>query len=267
LNRIIAQMVSGCTTSLRFESELNASLAEIVGNLVPDDPFRYPIISLSPIRNPGIMKHENFTTKEIVTDLFDRNFILCDVGEPHVMRSNRLLASCILLRGTQNVVELPDGEPVGSTVGGPKTQAMQVKDALDAVGDLMNPRGGHRQPLKFLPWLASGGFKVGVVGNAPKIPKSWNYAESQRQGAALSNHTAVRTLFMEQYKKFIRLFYNKAYVWQFLEASGELDSFYEAKESFRQLLDAYQNLLGDSHKEELITDPQAKVIGQATIKD
>jgi tubulin alpha len=268
LNRIIAQMVSGCTTSLRFESELNASLKEIVGNLVPDKPYRYPIISLSPIRHPSIMHHENFSTREIVTDLFDRNSILCDVGDDNNLKNNRLLASCILLRGIEEPGKLPDGTSVAGSgaemLAGP--QPIQVKDALSSVEALINPSGGHRQPLRFLPWLQSGGFKVGVVGSPPRIPTSWNYAKSNRQGAALSNSTAVRTLFMEQYKKFLQLFYNKAYVWQFLEASGELDSFYEAKDSFRELLDEYQKLIKQSHTEELKTDPTCKVVGAAKLR-
>jgi hypothetical protein len=71
---------------------------------------------------------------------------------------------------------------------------------------------------------------------------------------------------MEQYKKFLQLFYNKAYVWQFLEASGELDSFYEAKDSFRELLDEYQKLLKQSHTEELKVDPTCKVVGAAKLR-
>jgi tubulin alpha len=267
LNRIIAQMVSGCTTSLRFESELNASLKEIVGNLIPDRPFRYPIISLSPIRHPSVMQHENFSTKEIVTDLFERTNILCDVGEgDHNLKNNRLLAACILLRGIEEPGKLPDGTSVAGSEAPGATMCIQVKDALQSVEQLINPTGGHRQPLRFLPWLQSGGFKVGVVGNPPRIPKGWNYAKSNRQGAALSNSTAVRTLFMEQYKKFLQLFYNKAYVWQFLEASGELDSFYEAKDSFRELLDEYQKLIKQSHTEELKTDPTCKVVGAAKLR-
>ena len=48
-------------------------------------------------------------------------------------------------------------------------------------------------------------------------------ALSDRQGACLGNTTAVRTMFMRQYKKFLMLFYHKAYVWKFLEANGELE--------------------------------------------
>jgi tubulin alpha len=266
LNRIIAQMVSGCTTSLRFESELNASLAEIVGNLVPDKPYRYPIISLSPIRDPSIMKHESFSTREIVTDLFDKNNVLCDVGDH--LKQNRLLATCILLRGTQDAgAVLPDGQSVtGGRMDEVKELPVQVKDALSAVDELIHPKGGHRQPLKFLPWLQSGGFKVGVVGSKPRIPDTWQLAKSNRQGACLQNSTAVRTLFVEQYKKFIRLFYNKSYVWQFLEASGELDSFYDAKDAFRDLIDEYQLLLNKAHGQEMVDDTSARMVGEAMVR-
>ena len=41
-----------------------------------------------------------------------------------------------------------------------KPQPMQVKEALQAVQELIQPTGGHRKPLRFLPWLQSGGFKV-----------------------------------------------------------------------------------------------------------
>ncbi len=81
LNRVIAQMVSAATTSLRFESQVNASLDEIVTNQVPEQKFRYSLLSLSPVRHPSRAKHESFSTKEIVNDLFEEKNILADIGE------------------------------------------------------------------------------------------------------------------------------------------------------------------------------------------
>lgn len=245
LNRIIAQMVSACTTSLRFESELNASLTEIRTNLVPDTTYRYPVISLAPIRHPARAKHESFSTKEIVTDLFEEPNILCDCG--HSLKMNRYLSAAVLLRGIDPNAVVEGGEE-GSQAGGSGSGApkgpppIQVNDASSAIDELMNPKGGHREKLKFLPWLESGGFKVGVVGVPPKIPEGF-MAQSDRQGALLANTTAVRSMFVRQYAKFLRLFYHKAYVWQFLEANGELDMFYEAQERVRDLINAYEALL------------------------
>lgn len=259
VNRIIAQMISSCTCSLRYESELNASLLEMVTNLVPVKTFRYPILSLSPVRKEGAGGHEGFTTKEIITDLFETRNILCDVGND--LKRNRYLAAVVLLRGSDGEAAheaVSDSASVGgasnaSLSGAKKPSAIQAVDAKWALASLMTPPGGHREPLLFLPWLESGGFKVGIVGKPPHIPGMRSgpitktnppfMAITKRQGAMLGNTTAVRQLFVRQYTKFLKLFYRKAYVWQFLEANGELDLFYEAREGVRDLIDEYESLL------------------------
>jgi len=263
LNCIIAQMVSACTTSLRYESQVNASLLEMVTNLVPESTFRYPILSLSPVRKADAGGHESFTTGEIVTDLFEARNILCDCGTH--LKANRYFAAVVLLRGTDKKAAEgapPDTASVGGgsnasgagygapPPGGEKggTPPIQVVDARWALHRLMNPPGGHRAPLRFLPWLEAGGFKVGVVGDPPHIPclKKGGppfMAITERQGAMLGNSTVVRQLFVRQYTKFLKLFYRKAYVWQFLEANGELDLFCEARDGVRELIDEYERMM------------------------
>jgi len=58
INRLLAQMVSGATASLRYPSELRYTLDDMLTNLVPEKSFRYPVISLSPVRNPAKSRHE-----------------------------------------------------------------------------------------------------------------------------------------------------------------------------------------------------------------
>jgi len=266
LNRIIAQMVSACTTSLRYTSEVNASLLEMVTNLVPESTFRYPVISLSPVRKEGMGVHEGNTTQDIITDLFEDRNVLCDCGSN--LKMNRYLAAVVLLRGVdKKATDAPNATGTvpgaASSLGGvdgatgygqpasaAKDPPIQVVDARWALHRLMNPPGGHRAPLKFLPWLESGGFKVGVVGVKPHIPldRSTNppqpfMARTDRQGCLLGNSTAVRQLFVRQYTKFLKLFYRKAYVWQFLEANGELDLFHEARDGVRELIDEYEKMM------------------------
>lgn len=232
LNRIIAQIVSSCTTSLRFPTELNATLGEIVVNLVPEAQFRYPILALSPLRHAARGSHEHFSTAEIITDLFEERNMLCDCTD---LKRNRYLSACVLLRGC-------DSGPRDETTGRPPP--MQVNEALSSLHTLMNPRGGYRQPLKFLPWLESGGFKVGMCRVPPVVPKGFpEMAKTERQGCMIGNTTAVRQLFVRQYVKFLKLFYHKAYVWQFLAATGEPDLFFDARDGVRDLIDAYEQLL------------------------
>jgi tubulin alpha len=252
LNRIIAQVVSACTTSLRYESELNASLLEMVTNLVPQKNYRYAILSLSPVRPPTFKRHESNTTAEIITDLFEDQNILC--GCTH-LKQNRYLAAVVLLRGVDKkaaVVDMRDNASSGGISdamgrsggvdGAPPP--IQVVDARWALHKLCNPAGGHRQPIRFLPWLEGSGFKVGIVAKPPVIPEENFMADSDRQGAMVGNSTSVRQMFVRQYTKFLKLFFHKCYFHHFAEFGYTDEDFEEAKLGVRDLIDFYETLLG-----------------------
>eukprot|EP00747_Dinoflagellata_sp_TGD_P064011 gnl/TRDRNA2_/TRDRNA2_153703_c0_seq1.p1 gnl/TRDRNA2_/TRDRNA2_153703_c0~~gnl/TRDRNA2_/TRDRNA2_153703_c0_seq1.p1 ORF type:complete len:503 (-),score=104.54 gnl/TRDRNA2_/TRDRNA2_153703_c0_seq1:50-1558(-) len=244
LNKLIAQMISTCTTSLRYESMLNASLQEITTNMVPTREYRYATLALSPLRAAGQGQHENFSTAEIIQDLFAERNQLCNVKN---LQLNRYLAATVLLRGldenpAEEAADDAASQASGQTGKAKQKAPIQVTHAQNALASLMNPAGSYRQPLRFLPWLEKGGFKVGVVGEPPKVPEGF-MSKTERQGVLLGNTTAVRQIFVRQYTKFLKLFYHKAYVWQFIDANGEPDMFYEAREGVRELIDAYEKLL------------------------
>lgn len=251
VNRIIAQCISACTTSLRYETQLNATLSEIVTNLVPTQHFRYPIVALSPVRHASKGEHEHFSTSEIVTDLFEPRNILCDCGE--ILKMNRYLSAVILLRGTEE----PDKADMATTMDRPATvksgasvgsvaqkqggKPIEANSVMAALQKLIEPANMKRSSLRFAPWIKSG-FKVGLVGEQPVIPKGF-MALSRRQGAVLGNSTAVRQIFVRQYTKYLKLFYHRAYVWQYIEANGEIDLFDEAREGVRDIIGHYEELL------------------------
>jgi len=137
-----------------------------------------------------------------------------------------------------------------------KMQPIEANAALIALHGLANPRAGGRQLVRFLPWLGFGGFKVGVVGKPPVIPQGFMTA-TPRQGALLGNTTAVRQVFMRQYVKYLKLFFHKAYFWQFLEANGAAEEFDEAREGVRSLIDEYEGLLAQC----LDSEPNMRLMG------
>lgn len=92
-------------------------------------------------------------------------------------------------------------------------------------------------------------------------------ASSDRQGGLLVNTTSVRTLFMRQYKKFLKLFYHKAYVWQFLEANGEMEMFIEAQERLRDLLSGYEDMMIRSCESESTNNSQKTMVGMRPSRD
>eukprot|EP00928_Gymnodinium_smaydae_P097950 TRINITY_DN8998_c0_g1_i2.p1 TRINITY_DN8998_c0_g1~~TRINITY_DN8998_c0_g1_i2.p1 ORF type:complete len:485 (-),score=89.66 TRINITY_DN8998_c0_g1_i2:82-1536(-) len=264
LNAIMAQFVSSCTASLRFPTELNCTLPEILANLVPFPEYRYPILSLSPLRAPGASKHEKFKTEEIITDMFEPKNILCDCDK--ILKMNRYLSAVVLLRGTVDIENTSEdanlaGTGKASLTTGKQQQAIPFNEALWALRNLVKPKGAHRQPIKFHPCLDGNGFKVGVVTRAPTISAKMKdiISPTDRMGALLANNTSVRQMFVRQYTKFLNLFFHKAYVWQYIEADGEIDMFYEARETVRNLIKSYENLLSECVQVENERAPDSRV--------
>eukprot|EP00929_Paragymnodinium_shiwhaense_P095610 TRINITY_DN56834_c0_g1_i1.p1 TRINITY_DN56834_c0_g1~~TRINITY_DN56834_c0_g1_i1.p1 ORF type:complete len:509 (+),score=83.56 TRINITY_DN56834_c0_g1_i1:99-1625(+) len=262
VNRLLGRFVSTVTSSLRFDSDLNATLPEIVTNLVPLPNFRYPLLSLAPLRPASSSDHEHTTVSELITDLFEEKNTLCDLGGAQVLRANRYIAACVLLRGKNR-----SDDPTLGDVPIPHNECMS------ALRNMVKPSSSHRTSIKFIPPMAEkGGFKVGIVGQLPchvkpefRVTNQFGEKETplmgtcHKQGAAISNTTAVRVLFVRQYEKYLKLFFHKAYLWQFIEANGEMDTFYEARESIRDMIDNYENLMHECVRGENEKFPDARV--------
>lgn len=65
LNRLIAQVVSSITSSLRFDGALNVDLNEFQTNLVPYPRIHYPLISYAPVISAKKSSHESFKVHDL----------------------------------------------------------------------------------------------------------------------------------------------------------------------------------------------------------
>lgn len=65
LNRLIAQVVSSITSSLRFDGALNVDLNEFQTNLVPFPRIHYPLISYAPVVSSNRSSHESFKVHDL----------------------------------------------------------------------------------------------------------------------------------------------------------------------------------------------------------
>jgi tubulin alpha len=65
LNRLIAQIISSITASLRFDGALNVDLNEFQTNLVPYPRIHYPMATYAPVISSEKAYHEKMAVDEI----------------------------------------------------------------------------------------------------------------------------------------------------------------------------------------------------------
>src|ERR1700679_3487039 len=95
LNRIIAQVVSSITASLRFQGSLNVDLNEFQTNLVPYPRIHFPLVTYSPIMSKAKADHEQLSVAQITASCFETGsqMVKCD---PH---HGKYMSCCLLYRG------------------------------------------------------------------------------------------------------------------------------------------------------------------------
>uniref|UniRef100_H3CU17 Tubulin alpha chain n=2 Tax=Tetraodon nigroviridis TaxID=99883 RepID=H3CU17_TETNG len=212
LNRLISQIVSSITASLRFDGVLNVDLTEFQTNLVPYPRIHFPLATYAPVISAEKAYHEQLTMAEITTACFEpaNQMVKCDP------RHGKYMACCLLYRG--NVVP---------------------KDVNAAIATIKS-----RRTIQFVDWCPTG-FKVGINYQPPTVVPGGDLAKVQRAVCMLSNTTAIAEAWARLDHKF-DLMYAKWYVGEGME-EGE---FSEAREDVAALEKDYEEVGADSMGDE-----------------
>ncbi|OAG31229.1 tubulin alpha [Nematocida displodere] len=209
LNRVIAQVVSSITASLRFPGSLNVDLAEFQTNLVPYPRIHFPLVAYSPMVSAVNAAHEQLGVTEITSACFEpqNQMVKCDTS------TGKYIACCLLFRGEIN-----------------------TKDVNIATGIIKSKKEGQ-----FVEWCPTG-FKIGINNEPPTCLPGGAMAPVKRAVCALSNTTAIVEAWSRLNEKFDLMFSKRAFVHWYVGEGMEEGEFTEARENLSALEHDYHEL-------------------------
>ncbi|KAF9087858.1 Tubulin alpha-1 chain [Mortierella sp. AD031] len=213
LNRMIAQVVSSITASLRFVGSLNVDLTEFQTNLVPYPRIHFPLVTYAPILSAKKAYHEQLSVSEITTACFDiqNQMVKCDP------RQGKYMACCLLYRG--DVIP----KDVSATIAVLKT----------------------KKTIQFVDWCPTG-FKVGINNEPPAVVPGGEVAKVQRAVCMLSNTTAIGEAWSRLDHKFDLMYAKRAFVHWYVGEGMEEGEFSEAREDLAALEKDYEEVGTDT---------------------
>ncbi|PAV80267.1 hypothetical protein WR25_16798 [Diploscapter pachys] len=213
LNRLLAQVVSSITASLRFDGALNVDLTEFQTNLVPYPRIHFPLVTYAPIISAERAYHEQLTVSEITNACFEpgSQMVKCDP------RNGKYMACCLLYRG--------DVVP---------------KDINSAIAVIKTKRA-----IQFVDWCPTG-FKVGINYQPPTVVPGGDLAKLQRAVCMLSNTTAIQEAWARLDHKFDLMYAKRAFVHWYVGEGMEEGEFSEAREDMAALEKDYEEVGIDS---------------------
>ncbi|XP_053319685.1 tubulin alpha-8 chain-like [Spea bombifrons] len=220
LNRLIGQVVSSITASLRFSGILNVDLVEFQTNLVPYPRIHFPLVTYSPIVSVEKAYHEQLSVPDITNACFEPNnqMVKCDP------RHGKYMACCLLYRGD-----------------------VMSKDVNAAIAAIKT-----RKSIQFVDWCPTG-FKVGINYQPPTVVPEGDLAKVQRAVCMLSNTTAIAEAWARLDHKFDLMYSKRAFVHWYVGEGMEEGEFSEAREDMAALEKDYEEVgteAGDNEDED-----------------
>jgi len=209
LNRIIGQVSSSITASLRFQGALNVDLADFQTNLVPFPRIHFPLVSYAPIVSPRAARHESFWVPDITARCFHASSRMVRVN-PSLAR---YIACCLLYRGDVAPTD------VNRTI---------AKMKLDS-------------KVHFVDWCPTG-FKVGINCAPPVTPPGGDLAATPRAVCLVSNTTAIKRAWARMGHKFDLMYAKRAFVHWYQAEGLEHDTMVTARDDIAALVQDYDEV-------------------------
>merc|ERR1712071_239948 len=213
LNRLLGQIISSLTASLRFDGALNVDITEFQTNLVPYPRIHFMLSSYAPIISAEKAYHEQLSVAEITNSSFEPASMMAKCDPRH----GKYMPCCLMYRG--------DVVP---------------KDVNAAIATIKTKR-----TIQFVDWCPTG-FKVGINYQPPTSVPGGDLAKVQRAVCMLSNTTAIAEAWARLDHKFDLMYAKRAFVHWYVGEGMEEGEFSEAREDLAALEKDYEEVGMDS---------------------
>jgi len=221
LNRIIAQVISSLTASLRFDGALNVDINEFQVNLVPYPRIHFLLCSYAPLVTPEKSYHENLSVQSLTSAVFEPANMMAKCDPRH----GKYMAVCMMYRG--------DVVP---------------KDVSSSIAQIKT-----KKTIQFVDWSPTG-FKCGINYSKPATVPGGDLAKVPRACCMLSNSTAIAEVFSRIDHKFDLMYAKRAFVHWYVGEGMEESEFSEAREDLAALENDYEEVALDSTDSDSMTD-------------
>jgi len=217
LNRLIAQVISSLTASLRFDGALNVDINEFQTNLVPYPRIHFMLCSYAPVLSAAKAYHETLSVAELTNAAFEPQNMMAKCDPRH----GKYMACCLMYRGD-----------------------IVPKDVTASVATIKTKR-----TIQFVDWCPTG-FKCGINSAAPVAVPGGDLAKTPRALAMLSNTTAIAEVFQRLDHKFDLMYAKRAFVHWYVGEGMEEGEFSEAREDLAALEKDYEQVGAESGGDE-----------------
>jgi len=213
LNRLIAQVISSLTASLRFDGALNVDMNEFQTNLVPYPRIHFMLASYAPVISIEKAYHEKLSVGELTNAVFEPQNMMARCDPRH----GKYMACCLMYRG--------DVVP---------------REVTAAVSTIKG-----KSSVQFVDWCPTG-FKCGINYQPPTQVPGGDLAKVNRALCMISNTTAIAEVFSRIDHKFDLMYSKRAFVHWFVGEGMEEGEFSEAREDLAALEKDYEEVGLDS---------------------
>jgi len=216
LNRLISQVISSLTASLRFDGTLNVDVNEFQTNLVPYPRIHFMLTSYAPLISAEKALHEKNSVAELTSDVFEPTNMMTKCDPRH----GKYMACLLMYRG--------DVVP---------------KDVNAAVAAIKTKR-----TIQFVDWCPTG-FKCGINYQAPIQVPDDDLALVNRAVCMIANTTAIAEALSRIDHKFDLMYAKRAFVHWYVGEGMEEGEFSEAREDLAALEKDYEEVAAEGAEE------------------